>query len=626
MQYLTVKNLSKTYIGPPLFDSIDFSVSKGEKIALVAKNGAGKSTLLKVLSWEEEAEGRVEFSKSIKVWFLSQTMNLGEDMIVRDALYNADNPIAQTIKLYEQIIKESEPDADKLDKILSDMEEQNARDYENRIKITISQLKLEELLEQTIHSLSGGELKRVMLAKILIDEPDFLILDEPTNHLDLDMIERLENYLWKSNITLLMVTHDRYFLERVCDHIIELDRGNVYRYDGNYSYFLEKKAEREDMEAIEFKKLKNYYRRELERMRRGPSGRGTKLLDREKKFAKLETKLTKQKKNQQEQAVKLDIQMEERRLGNKILKIKNLKKAYGDKTILENFSHEFRYKERVGIIGKNGVGKSTLLNIIMEKEPYDSGSIRTGETIKFGYYAQDEIQFEERKRIIDVVEDVAMFITVKWPKWKTDKISAKKMLEQFLFPASMQYQRADTLSGGEKRRLYLLTILMTSPNFLILDEPTNDLDLITLSVLEDFLTSYQGCLIVVSHDRFFMDRLMDHLFVFEWDGIIQDFWWSYTEYRAEVNIEKREKWKEKSEKRESEKSSSVKRKLSYMEKREIRDLEKALKKLEKRKEEINALFYDSSIPQEEITKLSEELGEIIRNIDVKEERWLELSD
>jgi len=626
MQYLTVKNLSKTYIGPPLFDSIDFSVSKGEKIALVAKNGAGKSTLLKVLSWEEEADGRIEFAKSIKVWFLSQTMDLNENISIEDALYNIDNPVIQVVRAYENIIQEENPDADQMEKILIQMDEYNAREFDNKIKIVISKLKLKDLLTQNVVSLSGGELKRVMLARILIEEPDFLILDEPTNHLDLDMIEWLENYLGKSNLTLLMVTHDRYFLERICDHIIELDRGNIYRYDGNYSYFLEKKAEREEMEAIEFKKLKNYYRRELERMRRWPTGRGTKLIDREKKFAKLETKLAKQKKNQQEQAVKLDIQMEERRLGNKILKLKNLKKSYGDKIILDNFSHEFRYKERVGIIWKNGVGKSTLLNIIMGSETYDSGSIRTWETIVFGYYKQMDIQFEEKKRIIDVVEDVAMFIVVKWAKGKTEKISAKKMLEQFLFPASMQYQRADTLSGGEKRRLYLLTILMTSPNFLILDEPTNDLDLITLSVLEDFLSSYQWCLIVVSHDRFFMDRLMDHLFVFEWDGIIQDFWWTYTEYRKELNIEKNEKKKLKIENRELEKKSDGKKKLSYMEKREIRDLEKDLKKLEKKKEEINALFYDSTIPQDKITKLSEELGNLLKQIDIKEERWMELNE
>lgn len=623
MLYLKATNLTKAYTDKPLVDHVDFSLSKGQKIALVAKNGAGKSTFIRLLMGQlDVTDGTIERRKWVKIGFLSQSLDLDPEALVIDELFQADNATAQLIKSYEQIIINPEADPEQISTIISKMEEEKARDYEVKVNIIISKLSLGDLLNQQVKTLSWWEGKRVALAKALFDEPDLLILDEPTNHLDLQMIERLEYYLSQSDITLFMVTHDRYFLESVCTDIVELDRGKLFYYPGNYSYFLEKKALRQENEKVEMHKLKQVLRKELAWMRTSPRGRQTKQNFRQQRFEGIEHTYHSRKDILDEESVKLEISMEERKLGSKILKIKHLYKSFWEKKIIENFSHEFRHQERIWIIGKNGVGKSTFLNIIMEKETLDSGVVSVGERIVLGYYQQKDIVFPANKRVIDVVRDVGEYMTVA----KGEKLSATTLLERFLFPVKQHHMYADALSGGEKRRLYLLTILMKNPNFLILDEPTNDLDLLTLGILEDFLNQFQWCLIVVSHDRFFMDRVVDQLFVFEGNGVIKDFWGTYTEYKekqdAKILLSRQEK---KSEgKKIIQPEHEIPKKLSYMEKRELDQLIKDIDTLEKRKEKINTLFDDKDLHYDDIKKLSLELGEILRNLEIKEARRFEL--
>ncbi len=634
MNYLKVVNLAKSYSDKMLVDHIDFVIDKWQKIALVAKNWAWKTTLIKLISGEiDKADGEILFRKWIKIGILSQESKLDENKKVIDVLFDDDNEISQIIKTYEQILIDPKLNHDKLNDILNKIDVLNAREYESKVKTIVSKLQINDYLNQEISTLSWWEKKRVMLAKVLVDEPDFLILDEPTNHLDLQMIEWLEVYLSKSEITLLMVTHDRYFLERVCTNIFELDRGKLFVYDGNYEYFLNKKIDREKNEQIEMKNLRKLLKQELAWIKKAPRARASKSVHREKRFFDIEEQYDNRKSIIQKENISMEISTDERRLWWKILKIHNINKSFGDKIILKDFSHDFRHKERVGIIWKNGVWKSTFLNMIMWVESFENGSIKTGETVTYWYYEQKEIHFPANKRVIDVVKDVSEFMYIK--AW--EKITAARLLERFLFPAEQQYIMADKLSWGEKRRLYLLTILMKNPNFLILDEPTNDLDLMTLSVLEDFLLQYQWCLIVVSHDRFFMDRIVDHLFIFKGEWKVEDFWWTYSEYKESG------KFKVKSEKKEEKitppsSANSLpsngrtcwedikKKKLSYMENREFEQLMNDIQKLEDRKHDINNLFLDAKLPNDDIKKLSKEISEIIRNIEIKEARWMELSE
>lgn len=630
MIYLKVKNLTKSYSDKILIDHIDFSIKKWQKIALVAKNGAWKTTLIKLLNGDiDKTDGEVDFRKWIKIWTLSQKMEIDGDKKVIDILFHDENEITQVIKQYEQILTEPYFDQDKFNDILIRIDELNAWEYESKVKTIVSKLKINQYLNQKVSTLSGWEKKRVLLAKVLADDPDFLILDEPTNHLDLDMIEWLEHYLSKSEITLLMVTHDRYFLERVCSNIFELDRWKLYNYEWNYRYFLNKKLEREKNEALEMKNLRKLLKQELAWMKKAPRARASKSVYREKKFYEIEWKYDSSKDTIKKENVEMKIEMQERRLGWKILKIHNLNKSFGDKKILNNFSHDFRHKERVWVLWKNGVWKTTFLNMIMWVEDFDDGSIKTGETVTYGYYEQKEIIFPHNKRVLDIVKDVSEFMYIK--AW--EKITATVLLERFLFSTEQQYMMADRLSWGEKRRLYLLTILMKNPNFLILDEPTNDLDLMTLSVLEEFLLQYQWCIIVVSHDRFFMDRIVDHLFVFEWDGDVTDFWWTYSEYKEYEKIKNKKsdpyigkKLLNIDENDDGINNKLEKKKLSYMEKREFENLMNDIQKLEDRKDKISNLFLNPNMPHDEIKKLSKEIGEIIKNIETKEMRWLELSE
>ena len=581
-----------------MFDGIDFHINKWDKIALVAKNGAGKSTLLKVLYGEiDRGDGDIVWAKGIKVWFLSQKNKLETNKTVLEILFDTKNT---------QI--------------------QDERTHEIKVKTIISKLQINPFLHQNIDSLSGGEAKRIALAKVLVDEPDFLILDEPTNHLDLESIEWLENYLHSQNITLLMVTHDRYFLERVCSVIFELDRGQLYKYPGNYSYFLEKKMQRQEHEDIYMKKLRKQLKQELAWIRKAPRARASKSIDREKYFYKIEDKYDTQKAIVKTEKIKFDIAMEERKLWNKICKIYNLSKNFDEKKIIENFSYDFKNKERIGIVGKNGVGKSTFVRMLLNEESINSGKIIIEDNIVFGHYQQDDIQFKPNQRVIDVITDISEYMHIG----KNQKISASKALQNFLFPASQQYAPANNLSGGEKRRLYLLSVLIKNPNFLILDEPTNDLDLLTIGILEEFLLQYQGCLIIISHDRFFMDKITDRLFVFQGGGVIENFWWSYSDYKQASKRKKQEEKKNKHNQKNPKtplatSKEEVKKRLSYNEKRELEQIEKNLELLEKRKNQINKLFDNKDLPYDEIRKLSEEIAEIIGKIEKHEERWMTLS-
>jgi ATP-binding cassette subfamily F protein uup len=580
MLYLKVTDLKKSYTSKVLIDGVDCTISKGQKVALVAKNGAGKTTFLQLLLWEEHpADGIIEWRDGLRVSYLAQENRLDNSKTVRDVLYDFDMD-----EHWEQSVE---------------------------MDIAINKLNIVSYLDQLVWSLSGGEKKRVALAKALMGNPDMLILDEPTNHLDLSMIEWLERYLKKTHMTLLLVTHDRYFLERVCTDIFELHRGKIVSFPGNYSYYLEKKAAREEHEQQQLHKLKQVYRHELHWMKRAPSGRQTKSTSRETRFAAIEHRYEDNKDTLFQESATLVLSSQKRQLGGKIINLYNIKKSFADKKILLDFSHEFRHNERIGIIGKNGVGKSTFVRVLLGEEIIDAGRIETGETVVFWHYQQKDIEFASDAKVSDIVDN-------------------RKLLEQFLFPISQHHILANNLSGGEKRRLHLLSILSKNPNFLILDEPTNDLDLVTIAVLEEFLLQYEGCLVVVSHDRFFMDRIVDHLFVFEGDAVVNDFWGTYTEYSKE----KEEQTKKKNNNKSSESRAQsvddwiedkpVKKKLSYMEKRELDMLMKDLLKLEARKDEIHLLLDNKDMHYDDIRKLSEELGRIIRLIEQKEYRWFEL--
>ncbi|RKD96906.1 ABC-F family ATP-binding cassette domain-containing protein [Marinifilum flexuosum] len=618
ISYLQVENLSKSYGDLTLFEGISFGVGQGQKIALIAKNGTGKTSLLNIIAGIDSQDfGDVIFRNDIKVAYLQQNPNLENSNTVLNEVFNSDDPVLSVIREYEKVI--SSNDQEKMTEILEKMDQYKAWDYENKVKQILSKLKITNF-DQVIGQLSGGQKKRVGLAKVLITDPDFLILDEPTNHLDLEMIEWLEEYLNKSKGTLLMVTHDRYFLDRVCNEIIEMDANSIYTYKGNYSYYLEKRAERIENINAEVGKAQKLLKTEQEWMRRMPQARGTKAKYRIDAFYELKKKAAAGFK---EDGMELDIKSA--RLGKKILELEGLYKSFGDLKILEDFSYKFQRGEKIGIVGKNGTGKSTFLNIITRNLEPDSGSIEIGETVVYGYYKQDGITINENERIIDVIKDIAESIDLGNGK----VMSASQFLEYFLFPPKTQYNYVSKLSGGEKRRLYLMTVLMKNPNFLILDEPTNDLDIMTLNVLEEYLMNFKGCLIIVSHDRYFMDKVVDQMFAFEGMGKIRNFPGNYTIYRDTIAEEEKELKKiEKpvKPKKEKPKSNNSVKKLSFNEKREFEQLEVDLEALNTEKEELETTMSSGTLANDELMQKASRIEEVINLIDEKELRWLELSE
>ncbi len=623
MNFLSVEGLTKSYGDKMLFSDVTFGIDQGQKVALVAKNGSGKTTLLKCLMDAEPYDsGRVVYRKDVSVVFMQQVDQLHPDSTILEAVFDHDLPEIKAVKKYNEALLTGNEDL--LNEVYQELTDLNAWDIEVKVSQILSVLKLNDS-SLKVSQLSGGQKKRVALAKVLISEADFLILDEPTNHLDLDMIEWLEEYLSKSNSTILMVTHDRYFLEVVCDTILELADQTLYRYKGNFSYFLEKKAERQEQLQSTIDKARNTFKKELEWIRRQPKARGTKQKARVESFQDI-----KKTASQRIQEDEMDIPVKMERLGTKILEMHKVSKSFPDRLILNQLSYVFKRKERLGIVGNNGTGKSTFLNIIQGLEPVDAGSVVVGDTVVFGYYNQELIQVPEDKKVIDVIRDIAEYI----PLEKGRQMSAAQFLEKFLFPRDMHYHFVHKLSGGEKRRLKLMTVLMKNPNFLILDEPTNDLDIFVMSVLEDYLRSFEGCLVVVSHDRYFMDKMVDHLFVFQGQGKIKDLVGNYTEYRKDLlNTDKETKSTTIKDlpveiviDKPKESVKSDKRKLSYKEKSEFDNLEKELSKLEEKKEVLTQILSDVTKSNQEIMDAGVELSKVVSSIDEKTERWLELSE
>lgn len=619
MNYLSLEGLTKSYDEKKLFEDITFGLDQGQKAALVGVNGTGKSTLLKVIAGIEAPDkGIVSFRKGITVSMLQQHPEFNPGETILEAVFAEDKEELNLIRDYEMAIRKTEIDpenAPDLSPLIEKMDALNAWEYEHQIKGLLGKLGIHDF-EQKMGDLSGGQKKRIALAQALVVNPDFLILDEPTNHLDLAIIEWLENYLATANLTLLMVTHDRYFLDKVTNEIIEIERGDIYRYKGNYSQFLEKKAERMEMEAASIDKAKNLFKTELEWMRRQPKARGTKAKYRVDAFQDIKAKAHSGVASQ-----KMEVNLKGERQGKKILELEHISKSYEGLKLIENFSYVFRRKEKVGIIGPNGVGKSTFLNILSQNISADSGKIDIGQTTKFGYYTQDETIFDPNKKVLDIVKEVAEYIKLE----NGSEITASQLLNQFMFPPKMQHNFVGKLSGGEKRRLQLLRVLMANPNFLILDEPTNDLDITTLNVLEEYLQNFAGCLMIVSHDRYFMDRLVDHLFVFEGNGKISDFPGNYTDYREKNGVPSSEPPKEVESKKEVQKEKAKTKKLSYNEQRELDSLDKEIPKLEAKKKELQESMNHES-EYEKLQEISDQLKVLETEIEEKEMRWLELSE
>jgi ATP-binding cassette subfamily F protein uup len=615
MNLLSVENIAKSFGERVLFQNINFGISKNQKVAFLAKNGTGKTALLNIISGKDEPDtGKITFRKGVRFEFVSQEDDFNPELTIEEAIFDSDNIILQVIAQYEKAL-ENMDDADAYQAAFEKMEQYQAWDFETQYKQIISKFKLTEHLDKKIINLSGGQRKRLSLAISLIHHPDILILDEPTNHLDLEMIEWLEKYFAKTNITLLMVTHDRYFLERVCDEILSLEDGEIFRYKGNYSYYLQKKEERIELEQTVVNKAKNLFKKELDWMRRQPKARTTKSKSRIDDFHKIKEKASKRRS---EHKVQLEINM--KRVGNKILELHNVCKSYDALIILDNFNYTFKKGERIGIIGKNGTGKSTLLKLIMGLENQDAGKIIKGETIQFGYYSQDGITVKPGQKVIEVIQEFGDYI----PLSKGRKITAGQLLERFMFSRKQQHDYVEKLSGGEQKRLYLCTVLIQNPNFLILDEPTNDLDILTLQVLEEFLLDFPGNIIVVSHDRYFMDKITDHLFIFEGDGITSVFPGNYSDYRAYEDSKPKEEAIDKV-KKESTRVKTVSKKLSYNDQKEFNNLEKDIPKLQKEKKAIEKRFENETLDNDAIQELSASLEEIIRRLEEKEERWLEIS-
>lgn len=620
MNYLSVEEITKSFGDRIIFEQLTFGIDQGQKVAIVAKNGSGKTTLLRCLLGIEGIDsGRIVFRNGLRMAFMEQSEDLSNDHTILEEVFAHELPELKAVKEYNKAMRLQ--DEELIKNSFEAVTEMNAWDLEAKVNQILSVLKLADTT-QKIGTLSGGQKKRVALAKVLIAEPDFLILDEPTNHLDLDMIEWLEDYLSKSSATILMVTHDRYFLEVVCDTILELEDRTIYKYKGNFSYYLEKKAERQEQLESTIEKAKNQYRKELDWMRRQPKARGTKQKARIDAFYETK-KVAKQRIDEDE----LEIPVKMERLGTKILELHHVGKNYGNKLIIEDLSYVFKRQERLGIVGDNGTGKSTFLKLLLSEEPVSKGKIVVGDTVVFGYYNQELPEYDEDKKVIEVIRDVAEFI----PLEKGRQMSAAQFLEKFLFPRDMHFNFVRKLSGGERRRLHLMTILMKNPNFLILDEPTNDLDIFVMGVLEDYLRGFQGCLIVVSHDRYFMDKMVDHLFVFKGNGEIKDILGNYSDFRKQEEHElkqRRETVSSISMKAESfeKKRTEEKRKLTYKEQQEFDGLEAILENLETEKEELANQLSDSSLNGEELVKIGNRLSEVVQLLDDKTNRWLELSE
>ena len=622
MNYLSVENLTKSFGERVLFSDLTFGIDQGQKVSIIAKNGSGKTTLLRCLmDYEQYDSGRIVYRNDIRIAFMEQTELMNEKQTILEAVFDHDLPELKLIKEYNVAMDNNDEKA--LEHLYQEITEMNAWDIEVKVQQILSVLKLQDT-SQVVGSLSGGQKKRVALAKVLLSDADFLFLDEPTNHLDLDMIEWLESYLATSKSTILMVTHDRYFLEVVCDTIFELADKTLYKYKGNFSYYLEKKAEREDQLQSTIEKAKNTFRKELDWIRRQPKARSVKQKARVDAFQDIKKTAL---QNTDEDELELPVKME--RLGSKIVEFHKVGKAYGEKKILEDFTYNVQRLERLGIVGNNGSGKTTFLKMLLGEEPTNKGKIVIGETVVFGYYSQDLIKVKDDFKVIDVVKEVAEYI----PLEKGKQLSAAQLLERFLFPRDMHYTFVHKLSGGEKRRLKLLRVLMSNPNFLILDEPTNDLDIFAMSVLEDYLRNFQGCLIVVSHDRYFMDKMVDHLFVFEGEGVIKDIVGNYTDFRKKQIQDKRDEKngisQVKIEKVVVEKpkvKEEVKRKLNFKEKAEFESLEKNLEKLELDKATILAKISSEGVSNKDVYELGVKLGEIVSEIEEKTNRWIELSE
>jgi len=623
MNYLSVENLTKSFGERVLFSDLTFGIDQGQKVAIIAKNGSGKTTLLRCLmEYEQYDTGRIVFRNDIRVAFMEQTELMNADQTILEAVFDHDLPELKLIKEYNIALDTNDEKA--LEHLYQEITEMNAWDIEVKVQQILSVLKLQDT-SQKVGSLSGGQKKRVALAKVLLSDADFLFLDEPTNHLDLDMIEWLESYLATSKSTILMVTHDRYFLEVVCDTIFELADQTIYKYKGNFSYYLEKKAEREDQLQSTIEKAKNTFRKELDWIRRQPKARGVKQKARVDAFQDIKKTAL---QNTDEDELELPVKME--RLGSKIAEFHKVGKNYGEKKILEDFTYNVQRLERLGIVGNNGTGKTTFLKMLLGEEPTDKGKIVIGETVVFGYYSQDLIKVPDNFKVIDVVKEVAEFI----PLEKGRQLSAAQLLERFLFNRDMHYNFVHKLSGGEKRRLKLLRVLMSNPNFLILDEPTNDLDIFAMSVLEDYLRNFQGCLIVVSHDRYFMDKMVDHLFVFEGEGQIKDIVGNYTDFRKKQIQDKRD---EKSNLAQAqvliekqivvEKKQQIEyRKLTYKEKEEFKKIEKDLEVLETEKATIVEQLSSGNLNNKAVYDFGIKLGKIQEDIESKTERWVELAE
>ncbi|WP_080058228.1 ABC-F family ATP-binding cassette domain-containing protein [Spirosoma aerolatum] len=629
MNYLSAENLTKSYGDRILFKNLTFGINRGDKVAIVGANGSGKTTLLSILAGAVPPDsGIVSHRKDITIGYLDQQPDLNNALTVMEVVLAGESAQLDAVRAYELALAHDDHAA--LERAMVDMEKLEAWDYEAQIRQILGELGIHDV-EQPVRSLSGGQRKRVALARVLIQSPDLLILDEPTNHLDLEAIEYLENFLNINNGTLLMVSHDRYFLDRVCNQIAELDNGQLYTYKGNYAYFLEKKDERETAAASEQAKDRNTFRRELEWMRRQPKARGTKAQYRIDAFEELKEK-TSGRRNDGE----LDLNLRTTRLGSKILEVENLSKRFGDKVLLDHFNYTFKRFDRAGLIGKNGMGKTTLLNLLTNQLRPDSGKITTGGTVKFGYYTQSELDMPENQRVIDVVQEVAEVMKLE----NGDTVTASQLLSRFLFDRHKQYDYVSKLSGGEKRRLQLLLVLVQNPNFLILDEPTNDLDITTLNVLEDFLQSFSGCVLIVTHDRYFMDRLVEHVFVLEGEGKVRDFPGNYTDYREwrdsqpKKSTLQNDKPASASSKNQSSSAvvssatvppSTVKKKLSFKEMREYETLEKEIESLEQRKDEVVGLL-NAGGHHEQLMAWALEIEQLDRSIAEKSDRWLELAE
>ena len=622
--YLQVDKLTKSFGDLVLFEEITFGIAQGQKIGLIAKNGSGKTTLLNILAGKEDYDsGAVVFRNDLRVGYLEQTPHYPAGLTVLQACFYSPNETVRLIADYEQALASG--DQSRLDELLLRMDSLKAWDYEQRAKQILGQLKIHHF-DQKVETLSGGQLKRVALANVLITEPELIILDEPTNHLDLEMTEWLEGYLSRANISILMVTHDRYFLDRVCSEIIEIDRKQLYQYKGNYSYYLEKRQERIDAQNADIDRASNLLRKELDWMRRQPQARGTKAKYRIDAFYELE----KRAKQQHEQG-KVNLDVKASYIGSKIFEAEHVSKRFGDLKIVEDFNYIFARYEKMGIVGNNGTGKSTFIKMLVGELEPDSGRFDVGETVRFGYYSQEGLQFDERMKVIDVVQDIAEYIDLGDGR----KLGVSQFLNYFLFTPEKQHSYVHKLSGGEKRRLYLCTVLMRNPNFLVLDEPTNDLDIVTLNVLEEYLRGFKGCVIVVSHDRYFMDKVVDHLLVFHGNAEIQDFPGNYTQYRL---------WKEMQTEQERKKSAAApasndsaakkssrpekeqKKKLSFKERKEFESLDAEIPRLEEEKARLEVEMSSGTLSNDQLLAKSERIAALIAEIDEKTMRWLELSE